>query len=70
VPADREGYFGDRHYEYWLPGLWLHDLTMQQLARHDVRRRGRYVELGAASGRSLRHFALETFAENWAFDLN
>jgi SAM-dependent methyltransferase len=70
-PEDREGYFDDRHYEYWLSGLELWSITMEALRRHGVARREGYAELGAASGRTIRHFAADrTFARSWAFDIN
>ncbi len=58
APADREGYFGDRHLAYWLSGLG-DALLVEQIAE----RRGRplatgqrLLDFGCASGRVLRHF--------------
>ncbi len=57
TPA-REGYYGANHFDYWASGL--RDFQMlSDCARdlgHDVRS---YLDLGCASGRVLRHFALQ-----------
>jgi SAM-dependent methyltransferase len=70
VPEDREGYFGPRHFEYWLSGLETHELTLAICDRHGVER-GSFVDFGAASGRVIRHMAAyETFETLWALDIN
>ncbi|WP_232629215.1 class I SAM-dependent methyltransferase [Methylobacterium sp. Leaf118] len=70
IAEDREGYYGPRNYEYWLSGLVEAHKTLALANAFGVPRR-RFVELGAASGRVVRHFAyLKAFEEHWAFDLN
>ncbi|MCJ2035252.1 class I SAM-dependent methyltransferase [Methylobacterium sp. J-068] len=72
LPAteDREGYNGDRHYEYWISGAQLASKIQQTAAEHKVEP-GIYAELGAASGRVVRHLARRrAFGEIWAFDIN
>jgi SAM-dependent methyltransferase len=70
VPEDREGYFGPRHFEYWLSGLGTHELTLQICRDHGVEP-GCFVDFGAASGRVIRHMAAyESFKELWALDIN
>lgn len=56
--ADREGYHGDRHYDYWLSGLKDYLQIQATLARHHIllRAHDRVVDFGCASGRVLRHF--------------
>jgi SAM-dependent methyltransferase len=72
LPAteDREGYYGDRHFEYWLSGLEMALATAQFCDRFGVAA-DCYVELGSASGRVARHIATQDlFREIWAFDIN
>jgi SAM-dependent methyltransferase len=70
MPEDREGYFGDRHFEYWLSGLQTALATLDFARRHGCGR-GTYVELGSASGRVIRHLAAQRdFNDFWAFDIN
>ncbi len=63
LPAtiDRENYHGDRHYDWWLSGLKDFLFIEKKLAeRGMVLNRGDSVfELGCASGRVLRHFAIQ-----------
>ena len=71
--SDREGYFGPRHYHYWLSGLkdYLN-------IKHALRKHGRHVndlssvlDLGCASGRVLRHFSCqENNLDLWGADIN
>jgi SAM-dependent methyltransferase len=71
--ADREGYHGERHYDYWLSGLkdYLH-------IRHIIREYGlpsalnhRVLDFGCSSGRVLRHFLCnEPGLELWGVDLD
>ena len=58
VTADREGYHGDRHYSYWMSGLLDFDLLKQCCERLDVKM-GCYLDLGCASGRVIRHPAIQ-----------
>lgn len=67
---DREGYHGDRHFEYWLSGLAQHQEIVSVAQRYGVGR-GTFVDLGSASGRLIRHMAAYgTFDALWAFDIN
>jgi SAM-dependent methyltransferase len=63
LPAtvDRENYHGERHYDWWLSGLKDFLLIERKLAeRGAALTRGDSVfELGCASGRVLRHFAIQ-----------
>ncbi len=58
--ADREGYYDDRHYDYWLSGLKDYLMIQATLARHGVTLcpGDRVVDFGCASGRVLRHFSV------------
>jgi len=55
---DREGYHGEKHFDYWLSGyetlLFLEDAAKQ----YGVELGGVY-DFGCASGRVLRHFAVQ-----------
>jgi ubiquinone/menaquinone biosynthesis C-methylase UbiE len=52
---DREGYYDDRHFEYWLSGL--DDYLKVQEACPDVSWRGaRLLDFGGATARVSRHF--------------
>lgn len=75
LPAtvDREGYHGDRHYDWWLSGLWDYLTIRKRLGAHgaDLQACDGVLDLGCASGRLLRHFALqgESF-DCWGADIN
>ncbi len=70
MTEDREGYFGNRHFEYWLSGLetaWF----LSEMARTHGSQRRRFVEMGSATGRVLRHIAVQRwFDEVWGLDIN
>lgn len=67
---DREGYYGDRHYEYWISGAQLAS-RIESAARKYNSGDGVYVELGASTGRVVRHLACRAiFNKIWAFDIN
>ncbi len=66
LPAavDREGYWAKYHFHYWLSGLVDSVLLEQAVKRFATDRDGlRYLDLGCASGRVLRHLALRQ--SNW-----
>lgn len=68
APEDREGYYGDRHLEYWLSGLcdWRKLRPLLDAAGAPAR----YLDLGGATGRVARHAAQEDGVETWIADIN
>ena len=73
IAADREGYFGERHYHYWLSGLKDYLLIKQAMAERGepLTPEAVVLDLGCASGRVLRHFAChENNRELWGADIN
>lgn len=71
--ANREGYHGERHYDYWLSGLKDYLQIKQRLAHYHLPfpQRGSVLELGCATGRVLRHFLCqEPEVEMWGVDIN
>jgi SAM-dependent methyltransferase len=58
APEDREGYFGDRHFDYWLLGLRDFLCVERLLGLHGAALAPghRVLDFGCASGRVLRHF--------------
>jgi len=73
ITEDREGYHGERHFDYWLSGLRDY-LMIRRLCRRyglAVPQPERIFDLGCASGRVLRHFsAQEPETELWGMDIN
>ena len=70
---NREGYHGERHYDYWLSGLKDYLQMKQILQRHNIpfTRIQRSFELGCATGRVLRHLVCqEPQIEVWGADIN
>jgi SAM-dependent methyltransferase len=74
ITADREGYHGDRHYDYWLSGLKDYLLIKRALRAQNAAallQETGVFDLGCASGRVLRHFLCHERSINlWAADLN
>jgi SAM-dependent methyltransferase len=75
LPAteDREGYMGDRHYEYWLGGLSDYLNIKNRLLPHGYALNPGFsvYDLGCASGRVVRHFLCqERDLDLWASDIN
>lgn len=73
ITEDREGYHGDRHFDYWLSGLrdYLMIRRLGNEYRFALPKPERVLDLGCASGRVLRHFsAHETGLELWGMDIN
>jgi SAM-dependent methyltransferase len=72
--ADREGYHGDRHYDYWLSGLkdyLLVKRTLRSCGAVSLLHDGGVLALGCATGRVLRHFLChETDVDLWGTDIN
>jgi SAM-dependent methyltransferase len=68
-PADREGY-APNEWRYWGAGLLDYLKVLTESERHGVAPE-RVLDFGAASGRVLRHFAVQGPAsEVWGSDLN
>ena len=73
ITADREGYQGDRHFDWWCSGLGDSLAVAQAGARWNVRLDpgARVLELGCASGRVLRHFATQfNGLDVWGTDIS
>jgi SAM-dependent methyltransferase len=73
ITEDREGYHGDRHFDYWLSGLRDYLMIRQLCGRYHVElpQPERIFDFGCASGRVLRHFsAHEQGLELWGMDIN
>lgn len=56
---DREGYYGPDHFSYWASGLADARFLLEAAAAHGVDHPACYLDMGCASGRVLRHMALE-----------
>lgn len=56
--GDREGYYGDDHISYWLSGYRDSRLLLAAAQDSGVLVR-RYLDLGCASGRVIRHIAVQ-----------
>jgi len=65
--ADREGYHGERHFDWWCSGLvdYLKVCEVAEKHRRPLTGNDRIFEFGCASGRVLRHFS----AQNPGFDV-
>ena len=57
-PGDREGYYGDDHISYWLSGYWDSRHLLEAAQENGVQVR-RYLDLGCASGRVIRHVVVQ-----------
>jgi len=69
--SDREGYYGDRHFEYWLSGLDDYLKVKASLGGGLSLGDGiRVLDFGGASGRVARHFALQGGARVALCDVN
>lgn len=56
---DREGYYGPDHFSYWASGLADARYLLDAAAAHGLSDPSCTLDLGCASGRVLRHLALE-----------
>lgn len=72
VTEDREGYFDNRHYDYWLSGLddYIKILKIAETCNIKKDRTARVFDFGCATGRVLRHFALQSEMQVWGCDIN
>jgi len=65
--SNRDGYFGDHHFAYWLSGYRDYRNTLAALPDGPVG--GRYFDFGGSTGRVFRHFAFQSDAWNvWSSD--
>lgn len=62
--SDREQYHDDRHGDYWLSGLKDYLLTVSRAKERgtEISANSKVFELGCATGRVLRHFAIQSEA--------
>lgn len=67
APDDREGYFGERHLEYWLSGLSDYQKVAAYLGAASGPKR--YFDMGGSTGRVARH-ADQSGIESWLCDIN
>ncbi len=69
---ERQGFYGDRHLDYWLSGLrdWVALRAMLRPARGRAAGGPRYLDLGGSSGRVARHAAMEEGPEVWLCDVD
>lgn len=58
LTKDREGYYGEHHFSYWASGLRDFSNLMFACRRLGVQVRD-YLDVGCASGRVLRHSAIQ-----------
>lgn len=71
--AEREGYHGERHLDYWLSGLEDFTRVRAALERHGRTLAAPFalLDFGCASGRVLRHFLCQAQGlDLWGADLN
>ena len=67
---DREGYYGDRHFEYWLSGLSDY-LKIKKTCSNTDWAKASLLDFGGATGRVARHFyAQENMADVMICDVN
>lgn len=64
IPAtvNREGYSGDRHFEYWIDGYATYKKLLALAAPYGVTG-GNYFDFGGSTGRVFRHFHFQS--EDW-----
>jgi SAM-dependent methyltransferase len=68
---DREGYYVDNHGNYWASGLRDRSYALGWYAQVSGGAPRRVLELGAASGRVIRHFAAQDRdCDAWATDID
>ena len=70
APDDREGYFADRHIEYWLSGYYdAVQVTRVIDALGSTTGAARCLDFGGCSGRVARHLARVERHEIWLCDI-
>jgi SAM-dependent methyltransferase len=72
VTEDREGYYDNRHYDFWLSGLNEYNKIKKSCEKFGVELNSatKVLDFGCASGRVLRHFSLQSNVESWGCDIN
>lgn len=73
IPAgtNREGYVPDNDEYFWLSGLRDYLTACRLYDQHGTAPLDRMLEMGAATGRVLRHFAIQgDLSEVWGTDIN
>lgn len=70
--CDRELYHGNRHYDWWLSGLYdyLKIKGATEKYGNSIKSGDVFYEMGCASGRVLRHFAIQEDLVVWGSDIN
>lgn len=58
LTKDREGYHGDKHFDYWLSGQLDWKLLVEAMQQSGGPLK-RYLDIGCASGRVIRHAAAD-----------
>ena len=66
---DREGYYGDNHFNYWASGLRDYCEIAEWSDRHAFSIKS-YLDIGSASGRVIRAFAANSGAKVYGCDIN
>lgn len=54
--VDREGYYGDQHFNFWMSGLYDYLEAKKIIGSKKI---NQYLDFGAATGRVSRHFAAQ-----------
>jgi len=73
IPEDREGYFGERHFDWWKSGLldYLNIKNALHQNGDNLTEGDRVFDLGCATARVLRHFAnQENGLDIWGAEIN
>src|SRR6266496_5480790 len=72
VTEDREGYHGERHYDFWLSGLADFKKIAAAAKTNGITLGAdtRVLDFGCASGRNLRHFAVQSKVQPWGCDIS
>lgn len=66
APSVREGYYAERHFEYWLSGFSDFSKIKSAYGKGSAK----YLDLGGCSGRVSRHAANQKDWDVWCCDIN
>src|SRR5262245_49294795 len=70
APVNRENYWPDNHFAYWLSGLRDYAMVTGLAAKRNVRS-GNCFDFGGSTGRVFRHFAFQSAGwDVWSSDFN